>query len=204
MKFLLQNKVLFTILGLTLIGVTLYSQAKINIVSEKSLRYETSNCKTHTLPVEKVTFSCPSNWKLKIYKSASYFDKVELVSPNDFTITINTGNQPGGGCDYDCQTYNIKNIVLAKLNYYTSPLYVVVHGMKGLSSDRISFSVIEQTTCFDNTCGGYKSKTAQLGVRIQGGYFNDKGTDYKYVDPEIFINSKDVREAVNILKTLHY
>ncbi len=197
---------ILALVGLAWLGFIVYQ--KNQVPSQRSDQdYEIFDCKTYTLRAEKLTFTCPSNWKLKIDKSAydpsidqPARDNVEILSPNNFRIRINTGAQFGGGCDEGNCPQQVNNTVLAKLNYYKNSLYVVVHGVP---NETISFSVIERTSCVDHVCGGYKGKNVPLGVKIRGGYIENYG-HYKYVDPEIFINSKDVKEAIEILKTLHY
>ena len=101
-------------------------------------------------------------------------------------------------------------MVLGELNFASNPLYVVVNGLKidsvaGKAYTR--FNVIPSKECYENICYGFGNKNGDGRITIIGGYFvvnQGMGLDYKYVDPNEFANSLDVKTAVSILKTLHY
>jgi hypothetical protein len=171
---------------------------------------DTSNWSTYALPNEKLSFRYPSDWKIEEityqpgHNGFSYLtESVGLTSSNGFKIGISTGGQGfGGGCGYDCQCENLDNYVLGTLNFKSNPEYIVVHGLKENSiygNANIRFGVIPYKYCWDNLCYPGGAKNTQGALSISGTWNNSK-----FMQPNDFISSPDVKTAVSILKTLHY
>ncbi len=167
--------------------------------------------KTYTMPIEKLIIRYPQTWTMttKTFPENPTAETVTFTSPNNFQLTIGTAGTYSRTCTADCQSHNLPNSVLATLNFYQKPLYVVVHGLKDDSqygSARTLFSVIPDKTCFDNQCGGYVGQRGNT-VAIQGGFIKKidlTNTAFSYTPVNDFVNSQDVKTALLILNNLKY
>ncbi len=170
-----------------------------------------TNWKAYTMPIEKLTIRFPPDWTLtkQSFPEDPTAESVTFTSPSNFQLSFTTGGQYKGECNADCQSHNIPNILLDTLNFYSKPLYVVVHGLKddsSFGSARTLFSVIESKSCFDNLCGGYTGKRGRIVV-IQGGFIKQidkKTSSYTNISANDFVNSADVKTAIKMLKNIHY
>lgn len=171
---------------------------------------DSNNWMSYTMPNEKLSFKYPSDWKIEGNTNQPgqngfpyLTESVSLTSPNGFKIGISTGGQGfGGGCEYNCQCENLDNYVLGTLNFKSSPEYIVVHGLKENSvygNASIRFEVIPYKYCWDNLCYPDGAKNTQGVLSISGTWNNSK-----FMQPNAFISSPDVKTAVSILETLHY
>ena len=163
------------------------------------------NWKTYVIPSEKLTIKYPSDWILTTVEDQF---RTILTSPNNFILVFTTDMDGlGGGCDSDCQKYNITNVVLDTLNFYKVPLYVVVNGMKEDSSfgkAYIGFNVIPDKTCLSNICYGFNGKNSSGTTGISGGYANESTGSSVYMPVDEFVTSTDVKVALSILEKLSY
>jgi hypothetical protein len=158
----------------------------------------TLDWKTFTLPNEKLSIQYPSDWKLQ--KTDSTLPTYQLTSPNKFYLTFMTEiDGIGGDCDSQCQSHNIPNVNLGKLDFYTRPLYVVVNGFKDKFAGEavIGFNVITEKTCWANICYGFAGKNSPGTVSVYGSFGSLIPTDQ-------FVNSPDVKTALLILGKLTY
>jgi len=167
--------------------------------------------KAYTMPIEKLIIRFPPNWAMnkQSFPEDPTAEGVTFTSPNNFQLAFSTAGQFTGFCSAECQSHNLPNTVLTTLNFYTKPLYVVVHGLKddsSFGSARTLFSVVETKSCFDNMCSGYTGQRGRT-VIIQGGFIKKiDERNFVYVNTPVndFINSQDVKNAIKILENLRY
>jgi len=160
---------------------------------------ETPGYKNLEFPKEYLSLKYPQDWSIKI-ESKDIGGIYSLTSPNKFTLTFWLGADGlGGACFEDCQIHNVKNSVIDVLNFYSTPLYIVVNGLSDnvIGKATIGFNVIPEKSCWNNICYGFKSKRDFGEIII-------KGTNPAYVSTDTFVKSPDVITAVNILKSIKY
>ena len=153
----------------------------------------------YTIPNENLKISYPASWTL-----VSDQNQYTLVSPNNFELSFQIAiDGLGGGCDEECQSHNLGNVVLKTLNFYSKPLYVVVNGLRddwGQQKPFTRFNVILEKTCFAIICYGFPGLNSQGIVIITGRYVNNGAN----MPVEEFAKSSDVKTALLILESISY
>lgn len=150
------------------------------------------------IPEEKLKLKYPPEWE----KSIRQNDNVTLLTaPSGFTLQFKSGlDGLGGGCDEECQSHNIPNVVLKTLDFYSTPLFVVVNGYKDTSpygNANIRFNVIPKSACWTNVCYGFEGKNSAGTTIITGGLD-------RYMPVSEFTKLEDVKTALHILETISY
>lgn len=164
--------------------------------------------KTYILAHENLSFQYPESWKLTAQKPDATFELnskanvIELESTDGFTLIWQYGiDGVGGYCDEECEKNNLPTEVLATLDFYGSPLYVVLNGRN--TSDfgpaDLRFSVIPEKTCQYNICYGFEGKNTKGIVKITG-----RQAVVGTPSPERFKSTQGYKEALQILKSMKY
>lgn len=190
-------------------------QEDISLDKISELDTTTKEWQSYTIFNEKFSFNYPQDWELEENNIDNADPEwsvgdVSLLSPNNFLLRIRTNMDGlGGGCDEECQKYNVPNQTLTTLNFYKQPLYVVLNGFQPneefRSTGNIRFSVIPVQNCWNNVCYGFEGMNTQGTTMITGEFVSKKNKNISiYMTADEFINSPDIGIAIKILKTLSY
>lgn len=169
---------------------------------DASTQSTSANSTSYKVQFDNFTLSYPEGWNIKEIDTG-----VILRGPNNFKVSLHTGQGLGGVCDEDCQNLNIENRTLATFTYFPSPLYAVMNGMRDdtvfLGNKVTVFNVLPVQNCYYNVCYGYKGKYTDKIIIIKGGYTDDND-NFTYINPDTFANSAEVQTALEILATIKY
>ena len=179
-------------------------------IAPETIQIDKSTWTKDSLPIEQLSMKYPPTWTVtgtSIHPPAFAYDTFVITSPNKFELRITTGaNNLNGECDEICQEHNLPNLIIGTLDYNSLPFNIIVNGFKDTWQQGkaiTQFTVLPDASCFYPTCYGYKSRYAQGTTVITGGFAGSDGI-YKAMPVKEFIQTEDVKTAVEILKTFVY